>query len=877
MDDIKTLKIGLKKKTDKSPEKYYAVEVLKSEGYIRKKCEKCDLFFWTASDDNVCGEPECEGGYKFIGNPPTKAKMSFLDIWKSFSNFFEKAGYKPIKRYPTAARWRDDTDFVQASIYNFQPFVVSGEVEPPANPLVVPQYCARFNYIDSVGLSGRHNTGFVMIGQHGFYPPKKFDQEKYFRDLYDWFIKEVKIPKQEMKFHESQWGGGGNLGVCMEIFSRGLELANQVYMMYEITPKGYKDLKLKVLDMGMGQDRPAWLTLGSHTIYEVDYPDLCKKLYKKTGLDPSDIFHDFVPYGSILDVDSDIQIKKAWQDISKKMNMEVEKLQKEILPLAALYSIADHSQTLLLTISDGVLPSNISGGYNLRVILRRALGFIDEYGWDISLPELVEWHAKYLKPMYPELVDSVKEVNEILEFEEKKYEKTLKRIKHKIANIIEKQKKFDVSTLTKLYESDGITPELIKEIARKEKKEVEIPPDFYSKMSKKFEKKKKEIKKPLFDVSGLSETEVLYYMNKMDFKARVLKVFEKGEDYWVVLDKTGFYPESGGQAHDQGILGDSKVLEVMKIGNVIVHRVDKKLKKNEVLQAKVDEERRKQLKQHHTATHIINGAARRVLGNHVWQTGAEKTVEKARLDISHYDILSQEKIDKIQKLANKVIQEKRKIIIKEMPRNEAEKKYGFRLYQGGAVPSKILRVVDIVGWDVEACGGIHTVNTSEVEIIKITSSKKKQDGVVRLEFVAGKDLVEKTLRKTKVKKKKRKEDYERKIKEKIKIKDVVKTAKISEIPKENVVLKSTEDMRELQTIGRIAVKQDPTRSIVLVGRGIIFGIRGEKSKTDVKKVVEEGTKIMGGKAGGRGNEFKGGGPKKDKTKEAYEKVRKMLK
>ena len=91
------------------------------------------------------------------------------------------------------------------------------------------------------------------------------------------------------------------------------------------------------------------------------------------------------------------------------------------------------------------------------------------------------------------------------------------------------------------------------------------------------------------------------------------------------------------------------------------------------------------------------------------------------------------------------------------------------------------------------------------------------------------------------------------------------------------MLKSTEDMRELQTSGRIAVKQDPTRSIVLVGRGIIFGIRGEKSKTDVKKVVEEGTKIMGGKAGGRGNEFKGGGPKKDKTKEAYEKVRKMLK
>lgn len=873
---IKTLKQELKKKTDKNPEKYYAINVLKSEGYSRKKCKGCGIYFWTLNNDDVCGEPECSGGYKFIGNPPTKQKMDFIGVWKSFSSFFKKQGYTPIKRYPTAARWRDDTDFVQASIYDFQPYVVSGEIEPPANPLVVPQYCVRFNSIESVGLTGRHNTGFVMIGQHAFDPPNKFDVNRYFKDLYSWFIKEVKIPKQEMKFHESQWAGGGNLGVCMEMFSRGLEIANQVYMYYGITPKGYEDLKIKVLDMGMGQDRPAWLSTGNHSIYEIDYPEVCEKLYKITGYKPTDVFNRFVPYGSILDVDSDIKMEKAWQDISKSMQMDLDELQKQVLPLTGIYSIADHSQTILVALADGTLPSNMGGGYNLRVILRRALSFIDEYAWKISLPTLCEWHAKYLKPMYPELVDSLDEVTEILEFEAKKYKATLKRTKQKISNILEKQKKFDFSVLTTLYESDGITPELIKEVATKMQKKVELPSDFYKKMTEKHVATKKEEIKEWIDVSDLPKTEVLYYEDVFEFNAKVLKEIDKAGKHYVVLDRTGFYPESGGQSYDQGSLDGVEVINVQKAGNVIVHEVDKKLGKKEV-KGKVDISRRKQLIKHHTATHVVNGAARRVLGNHVWQAGSEKTVEKARLDISHYDVLTEEQMEKIEKLANKAVKERRKVIISEMPRNEAEERYGFRLYQGGAVPSKTIRVVDVKDWDVEACGGLHVKNTSELEIIKLVRSKKKQDGVIRLEYVAGKDLVKKVSAQIEKERKEQKEIYERKKKafeeKKRKVKEVSKAVVI---PKESVMFKDTEDMRELQAIGRTIVKQDPKRSIILVGKGIVAGFKGKDSKADVEKVVKKAAEIMGGKIGGKGNEFKGGGPLKDKSKQAYEEIKGMI-
>ncbi len=240
--DEKKIKSEFKKKAGKDPGRYYPVEVLIDEGFKRSFCRNCKTPFWSRGTRDVCGEPECSGGYTFIGDSPAKKKMDFIQVWKEFSRLFKKLGYTPIKRYPVAARWRDDTDFVQASIYDFQPYVVSGEIEPPANPLVVPQFCLRFNDIDNVGYTGRHYTGFVMIGQHAFEPPERYSPKSYLRDIYAWLVEGMGIPNDEIQFHEDAWAGGGNMGPSMEFFSRGLEIGNQVYMQYDIRSGVPKDL-----------------------------------------------------------------------------------------------------------------------------------------------------------------------------------------------------------------------------------------------------------------------------------------------------------------------------------------------------------------------------------------------------------------------------------------------------------------------------------------------------------------------------------------------------------------------------------------------------------------------------------------------------------
>jgi len=141
--------------------------------------------------------------------------------------------------------------------------------------------------------------------------------------------------------------------------------------------------------------------------------------------------------------------------------------------------------------------------------------------------------------------------------------------------------------------------------------------------------------------------------------------------------------------------------------------------------------------QHHTATHILGGAARRILGDHVWQTGAEKGVDKARLDITHYRRIPQEELWRIERLANQVVFEARPVHVEVMPREKAEGQYGFRLYQGGFFPGRDVRVVETPGWDVEACGGTHLKNTAEIGFIKILRAERIQDGVERIEFAAG--------------------------------------------------------------------------------------------------------------------------------------------
>ena len=201
----------------------------------------------------------------------------------------------------------------------------------------------------------------------------------------------------------------------------------------------------------------------------------------------------------------------------------------------------------------------------------------------------------------------------------------------------------------------------------------------------------------------------------MEFDGKILRKFEDDKFSYLVLDQTAFYARAGGQEPDLGTLNGKQVIDVEKYGDIILHKIEGKgFSLDEYVHGIIDSQRRDILTKHHTATHIMLGAAKRALGSWIWQSSAFKDVDKARLDITHFEHLSKEKIHEIENLANHAIRMNLSVQKLVMDRKKAEKKYGFTIYQGGIAPSKELRIQDIDGWDVECCAGTHVSNTGEI-------------------------------------------------------------------------------------------------------------------------------------------------------------------
>jgi len=738
----KELKKVFKEIASKDPDEYFPTEELRRLGYMRKHCECCGKYFWTTlKEREVCGDPACSGGFHVVINNPSKNKLSFIGVWEKIVEILEPRGYTPVKRYPVVARWNPTSEFTLASIFAFQPYVITGEVEPPAKKLLIPQFCLRFNDIENVGITGSHNTGFVMIGQHVFVSPDEWNQGELFMDIHDFLHKGVGLPLEEITIHEDSWAGGGSFGCCLEFFSRGVELFNQVYTMFEQTPEGPVELKLKVLDMGLGQERIAWFSQGTPNMYEAIFPFVLKKLRDITNIELDlDLYNRFSEFSAYLNIDEVDNIDEAWNRVANELGTEAEELKTKIMPMTGLYSIADHSRSLLFAINDGKLPSNVGGGYNLRVIFRRAISFIDQFNWSIDIAEVCRWHAEELKGIFPEVSEHLDEIKEILDVEKEKFYAT----KKKAGKILERElKKGEISTntLIEFYDSNGISPDMVKEAAKKYGVIVKIPDNFYGLVVEKHEKTEqihatgKEI---ILNLDGISETKSLYYFDYTETSndAKVLRII----DNMVILDQSVAYPTSGGQDHDIGKINGEKFNDVIKQRNFIIHILEEKpkFKVGDTVRVELDKSWRTQLSQHHTATHIVNAAARKILGNHINQAGARKTLKNSHLDITHYEQIPREMIIEIEKEANKIVSKAIDLNLSFIPRTEAEQKYGMAIYQGGAVPGKNLRIVEIPGVDVEACGGTHLNNTSETGYIQITKSQKIQDGTVRLTFTAGK-------------------------------------------------------------------------------------------------------------------------------------------
>lgn len=735
-------KNALRAEFRKDWQKHYKVAALIEKGYSRQQCGKCNRFFWSVSERKVCSDPSCIG-YQFIGKKMAKKPLGYVETWKKLEEYFVKHGHASVEAYPTVARWRDDLYFTIASINDFQPYVVSGEIDPPANPLIVPQQCIRFSDISNVGVTGRHYTTFVMVGQHAFNSKKTGDF--YWKDAainHDLgYLSHLGINEEHLVFLEDVWAGGGNFGPCIEYFADGLELGNCVFMQYEELPGGAsRELSTKVIDMGAGLERLAWITHGSPISYGITFGEAVDAIQKKAGIKVDEkLFLQYAKLSGSLNTDEVEDIVAEREKIARQLGMTGEQLLATFQPLHAVYASADHLKTILFTSTDGMLPSNSGGGYNLRMILRRTFGFDEEFSMGIDYGRVLEAHAHHLRELFPKLKEGVPTAIAVVEEEKRKYAAGKEKGRGKVANLLSRGKAISTDDLKKLYESDGIPVELVAEIAKEKGVKVPIPENFYSLMKK--EDEAGPAKENKVDVEGHEKTKTLFYDSVEEFDAKVVAV--KGK--WVILDSTAFYPEGGGQIYDIGELNGVKVPNVQKEKGVILHEVANPaaFKPGDEAHGKVDGARRKQISMHHTAIHLINACARQVLGPHIWQGGSYKDEKKAQIDLTHYKKITWEELEKIEQLANERVIADIPVKIEVLGRTEAESKYGFRLYQGGAVPGKELRVVSIGEIDHQACGGTHNYikSTAELELVKIVRREGVQDGVERVVIKCGPEAI----------------------------------------------------------------------------------------------------------------------------------------
>ncbi|MCY4491331.1 MAG: alanine--tRNA ligase [Thaumarchaeota archaeon] len=880
------------KEFSSDPDRYYNVRLFQENGFIRKSCVKCHRYFWTLDSKRDLCPDDAHDTYSFIGDPPTQKRFDYTQSWKQVKDFFVKNGHTAVPRYPVVCRWRDDLYFTIASIVDFQRVMGSKVVfEFPANPLVVPQTCLRFKDLENVGVTGRHFSSFCMIGQHsipdsaGYWKDECIDLD--FRLLTEQFG----IRKEEVVFVEDVWVGGGSFGSSLEYFVRGLEIGNAVFTEFQGKLGNHTTLDQKIIDMGAGLERFAWITMGTPTAYDCCFGPINKVLLEKLGADPdlqilpayfTEIAKALENLGDLNDVRN---------HALNRAGISEDVFNRTIAPLESMYMIADHLRTLIFAITDGALPSNVGGGYNLRMMLRRIRGTINRLNLKLDIDELIDLHVDYLKDMYPELDSKREDVKKIISIESQRYEDSKIQMRKK-ADRIKEYGTPTVDELITLYESDGITPDYLKEVNAIS----EIPSTFYSRLSDlhQSEKKKKFANPP---PEGLAETDALFYKDDpIEFEAKVIKIF----DEFVVLDRTSFYARGGGQEPDHGTIDGFNVIDVNKHAGVIVHSLQGGVpKEGNIVQCKINRQRRSNVTKNHTSTHILNASSRAVLGSWVWQHSAFKDDDHARLDITHHSSLTDSQIKQIEDAANDMVKKDIPVTIQNFDRGTAEQRYGFRIYQGGVVPVKSVRIVSIGDMDVEACGGTHVKKTGDIELIKITKTKRIQDGVVRLEFVSGHAAfeyakqIEETSRKQKLLETDKKEIEKQREQSKQRARDMIpvmlekilsdRQDHVDEIEIRNrQCFTDSERYDEFFHVnfGKKLIKQAPDSAYCgMFNSGPTIRVVvycGNKSGKNAGDVARKISAILGGSAGGNAEFAQGGGKDTSKKGKAVDVARSMI-
>ena len=768
-------------------------------GHTRRTCSVTGLYFWTRDKNRTTSGDTNEDPYTFIGSPiidgfPMRGKELKDSMRSSFLNYFSENSHTQIDPYPVIARWRDDIHLTIASIADFQPHVTSGQVPPPANPLCISQPCIRLTDVAAVGRSGRHLTTFEMMAHHAFNRPNDgevvywIDQCVRFCD--DMLVNSFGINPIEITYVENPWSGGGNAGAALEVIVGGLELATLVFMNLEehedgdIVIKGlsYREMDLQIIDTGYGLERFCWAAAGTPTIYEAIYPESVSWLKETIGfesmvndlnlnVDSTALLSELSRLAGILNIDVGTDVDSLYSTLIERLNAQdikisVSDLKRLTEPLSAIYAIPDHMHALCNMLGDGLIPSNTKAGYLARMLARRVCRMKSDLNLNLTLAELGKHHIETHLDL-ENFTQNEDGILLLLELEESRYYEMLRKgqsaVNTALQNLPKNATEVPDSILFRLSEERGINPDMVMAISNDlgwENLSVRVGfsadmADRNARMTKDAAKirDKNNFLKEVFPVTSQD-----YYLdtNETHFTAEVLHCGEINHEsnkisfsnevistptHFVILDRTLFYPEGGGQLGDQGYFHlDGKrtisVLDTKIEEGVIIHFTDGFLN-NGRIDAEVDNVRRRQLMDHHTAVHIVGGAARDILGPHIRQAGSNKGQRYARIDLTHYSRMSRDLLDKIEDRANDIVQLNPTVEKIILDRAEADSRFGFDIYQGGPPKHQEIRIIKIGDFDVQACGGTHHDEAGSIGELRIVRSSQVQDGVERLQIVAG--------------------------------------------------------------------------------------------------------------------------------------------
>ena len=700
-------------------------------------------------------------------------KLGLNEIREKYLSFFESKGHLRLPSFSLVPENDKSLLLINAGMAPLKPYF-KGEIEPPRRRVTTCQKCIRTPDIERVGKTARHGTYFEMLGNFSFgdyfkheatawawefitkvleLPVDKLWVTIYQDDdeAFDIWTKEVGVAPERivrMGKEDNFWEiGTGPCGPCSEIYydrgvehgcgkpdcaigcdcDRFVEFWNLVFTQFDKDEQGnYNKLSRPNIDTGMGLERIACIMQGVNNLFEVDtVRNIMLKISELTG----------ATYGA--DEKNDVSLRV----------------------------ITDHIRSTTFMIGDGVQISNEGRGYVLRRLLRHAarhgklLGVNEPFLYKICDTVIEE-----NKTAYPELVEKASYIKKVIELEEVRFNETIDGGLNILNSYIDDMLKNDEVQLSgekafKLYDTFGFPLDLTLEILDEKSMNVNIE-EYEACMQAQREKarsgrgetddaawEKDEFKKAVMDLEkgefvGYETLECISEVKAIGCKSEfVNSASEEDGSIVLILDKTPFYGEGGGQVGDSGVITsqgatleitDSKKLgdgKIMHVGYVVSGTISK----GDKVSCQVNSARRGLIERNHSATHLLQKALREVLGDHVQQSGSYVDSERLRFDFTHYEAMTKEQLADVEKIVNEKILACLSIECNEMPIDEAKKLGAMALF--GEKYGDVVRVVKMGNFSVEFCGGTHTGNTSNIGLVKIVSETSAAAGIRRIEAI----------------------------------------------------------------------------------------------------------------------------------------------